>query len=578
MQGITVALSKSGIEYFLQQLVDVGSLGQALKGLRPVDRTASVPDFFGTSRNKPGDLAMYSNINVQLSNGSASNFTPKYQSLGQQLNGVFQLMLSSGAFNANYAWQESFTQQNQKYIDSGDPNYPGEWRNDGGAFPVSIPFSYSIGIGSLATTVTFTFTFDKPRNAWTLPITSISPVVGAIAANIPGNSVLQNQVTPGCVASHVNATTADSVSHIDYQAAIQNTLGVCLSTIPASGHLTPEIVFDFGVGDSGLVFPNGFDNNPNGMQIGVKGVSTYKDPATGNTEAYPGKPPTGLGLPAVPDGHHLQMYVSDYVFNGLYWAFFRDGKLAVTVTPNDLPNSDLLNVSFWVLSISALKPYSELDMQIQLQPMSAPTVKFQEIYPFTQWGMDKLKQQIPSIAPLISGISGRTYLDKTSLEQDLAKVYAVDSQYFAQIEQIVQFPVAVAYHDIQFIVTILGAAPIDGKAPFIEFAVSRTDFLEGLALGITHNAQTLKFSFFPNEASVSFTQSNFLSKTVIGDFGNEIWPNVCEQLYDNALSYLGATGVPLPIMQGFQFLFEPTDISVQPQGFIAILTNVEFRG
>ena len=42
---------------------------------------------------------------------------------------------------------------------------------------------------------------------------------------------------------------------VDFQTPLQNTLSDLVLTIPASGHLTPDIVFNFNEGDTPLAFP-----------------------------------------------------------------------------------------------------------------------------------------------------------------------------------------------------------------------------------------------------------------------------------------------------------------------------------
>jgi len=576
MQSITVAISCTGIDFFIRSIYS-GTVQPSLKTLKPADHTVTVDPF--TVKTGAFTKAAYSSISISLTGGNIIDFSPAYQNIQQLPEGVFQLSLLATAFTADYAWNETYIQQNQKY-EQDSPRFPGHWVNDGNPFPVApAAYAYSAGIGSLAVTINFSFTFDPANNAWTLPISNVTATPSNPSPNIPASSILQGQVSQPCTQSHVSAATVTSIDNIDFASAIK-AINNYLISIPASGNLTPEIIFDFGLGDSGLAFPNDSNNKPTGIQIEATGTSTYTDPATGTVTAYSGKLSADLPVPDVPEGYHLQMYVSDYVLNGLYWAFFKDGKLAATVNPSDLYDPNILKVRTWDSEIRQLQRYAALDMQVQLQPVQAPTVEFQEVYLFTQEVMDNLNQQMPTIASLITGMLGNYYPNKTDLEQDLTDIYAVDNQYFAQLEQIAQTPGAAVFHDIQFTVTIQGAAPINGNAPFLEFTVSRTDVLENLALGIANNAQTLQFGFFPgtNSVLVTFNQSNFLDKSVIGDFGTQIWPHACEPVYDKLLSEMGLTGVPLPIMQGFQFLFDKAVLSIRPQDFIAILSDVEFKG
>ncbi|MDQ5824924.1 MAG: hypothetical protein M3441_12070 [Chloroflexota bacterium] len=549
MQAITVAIAPAGIDYFARQLL-VGDLLKALDSLKPPDRSMSVPNFsaFGF-----GWSASYSNIKINLSNGSLSNFSPVFQSIAQQAGGKFLLNLLSSNFTTNYSWYETY----HKYFCS-----------TGGRFPVcngsdnNGSYGYGPGVGKLITSVVLAFVYNAGTKGYDVNVLSTSGNAENISPNIPSRSVIQNE-DQGCFTSQVSDTTAKAVSSIDFSGAIAQVIPPMLRSIPASGHLTSDIVYDFGLGDSGLNFPG-----DSGLTVGVTGNVTYKG------TPYPGTPPAALPMPPVPtDGNHLRTYVSDYEINALHWAYFMAGLLNVTVNPADLPNPDALKVKTYVGWIPSFAPYAAFAMQAQVSPKQAPVAVFQQVYVFTSTVMQSLQQQLPAnIYLLLSGQEGNAYVSQADLEAQLTEA-TIPQTYFATIENAAKSMGMAATQDLRFTITIQNGAP---QQPNLVFDVARTDVLQNLGLGISGTAQTLQYAF----THVKY-KATFVSTTVPGfnktDFGTLIWPVVGESAYSTALQEMGKTGVPLPIMSGFQFLFNDAQLSIQ-QGYVSILAKVQFKG
>jgi hypothetical protein len=130
-----------------------------------------------------------------------------------------------------------------------------------------------------------------------------------------------------------------------------------------------------------------------------------------------------------------------------------------------------------------------------------------------------------------------------------------------------------ATQDLRFTITIQNGAP---QQPNLVFDVARTDVLENLGLGSSGTAQTLQYAFTHVKSTATF-----VSTTVPGfeetSFGDLIWPEVGETAYSTTLQKMGKTGVPLPIMSGFQFLFNHARLSIQ-EGYISIFAKVQFKG
>jgi hypothetical protein len=557
MQALSLAIGPAGITYFAQQLV-ASQITKALAGLTPPSRVIPIPDFAPIVGGGVSDS--YSNISITLSNGSLSGFNPGYQGITQnpqnQNPGNFQLTLVANAFGVNYAWHEVY---DDYHCDpSANPPYKVCHQNDN----QTGDFAYGPAFGSLTTVITLGFQYNQQANSYDIVVVGTPDATPAGAqANIPGGSIIQNEDS-GCFSSHVSDATANAVSSIDFSTPISRLFSGVLASIAASGNLTPDITYNFAVGDSGLTFPGG-----SGLAIGVTGNVTYKG------TAYSGTPPTGLPVPPPPtDAHHLQLYVSNYEMDALYWAFYQAGELAVTVHASDLPDPDVLKCKTYSPAIKAFQPYAAFAMQADVVPQQAPTIAFQQVWVLTSAVMTTLGGQLPSnVYPLLEGLAGNAYAAQTALETDLSNA-TIDQEYWSTIEQAAAGSGMVLTQDLEFTLTILNGATTE---PNIVFKLARTDILQNLGLGTSGQAQTLTFDFVHVSYAATFVSStvpNFPGGT---DFSGLIWPVAGEPHYDEALAAVGHTGSPLPIMSGFHFLFDDAKLSIQ-EGYVSVLARVSY--
>jgi hypothetical protein len=106
MQALTVAISPSGLQYLVQQLI-VGQLTSALSGLKPPDKSVPISDII-LSTSTSGSMLVAENIKLNLSGGSLSNFKPTFQSMTQGPNGLFTIVLSASNVTVNYQWNEQY--------------------------------------------------------------------------------------------------------------------------------------------------------------------------------------------------------------------------------------------------------------------------------------------------------------------------------------------------------------------------------------------------------------------------------------------------------------------------------------
>lgn len=551
MQALTIAISPVGVAYFGQSLLAADLTG-TLAGLKPPDRGMDAPGF---DTHGFGWKDEYSRIRINLSNGGFANFKPAYGSLVQQAGGRFQVALSAANFDVNYSWNETWHTKHWSYGRFPPPPYDQD--HSAG------PFGYPPHFASLAVQLVLAFAYDQATKAYDVTVAGVTATPSGVTPNVPAASVIQNE-DQSCFSSHVSDATAGAVASIDFKSPIANLFGTLFKSIPASGHLTPDIVYDFAVGDSPLTFPG-----DQGLAVGVTGTVTYKG------EAFAGKPPSALAVPPVPtDANHLRVYVSSYELDALNWAFFKAGALTYTLHPDDLPDPDTLKVKTYVSAIPVLKPYQAFAMQAQVTPKQASTTAFQLVWEFTKQTMQALQQQLPAGEyQKVVNLDGNNYVAQADLDADLAAVGVTDPNYVAIVERATRNMGMVVKHSLEFTLTIQNGAP---APPNLVFDLARTDVLQNLSLGTSGNAQTLKYDFKKVDATATFV-STTIPRFDSHDFGTTIWPIVGEPRYDEELTKIGhGTGVPLPIMQGFHFLFEQAQLSIQ-DGYVSILAQVQFK-
>jgi hypothetical protein len=546
MQAITVAIGKAGINFFAQELI-AAELINSLSSLTPPGKNIPIGGF-------NIDYSSVANLVINLTNGTLLNFDPVFQSISQQDGGVFPLCIEANNFSAQYNWEETYVWT----LCWGGP-YPGcdnpENKDN--------KFTYRPGFNNFVVTINLQFQYNSQNQDWEISVQSVNPNTPNASPNIPSGSILQQQ-DQGCFTSHLDDVTASAISAIDFATPVTNLINGMIASIPGSGDLGNGIVYDFSLGDSGLLFP---DND--GIQMGVKGGASY------NGAPFSGDTPPSLSLPLPPsdaDAHHLNMYVSNYEVDALNWAYFEAGKLNLLITPQDLDDPQLLDVSTYTSYESALEPYSAFVMNAQITQNSAPVTSFQTAYIYTSDVMTLLKSQLPTnIYNLIQALPSNAYLSQADVDAFLTKA-TVPNQYFATIENAGKVAAMVLTQDISYTLLIQNN---DNPPPNIKFSTKRIDVLTNLGLGISsNNAQTLQFGF-----ANALNSTTYDSSTIAGFdgviFEAIVWA-IAEGLYAENLADLGKTGVPLPIMQNFQFDFENAELSIQ-NGYVSILASVLYK-
>ncbi|AWN31771.1 hypothetical protein [Streptomyces sp. NEAU-S7GS2] len=554
MQTLTVAIGAKGIDFFTKHYVtDV--LANDLKGMKFPDH--DVPGITEFTIEDTGSTWVYcENLDVKLTNGKLQGFDPAYQGVKQQSNGTFTLTYDAVKFTVPYTWTEKWDRKACTRFGCDPAKSQG---------PNS--FDYNPSIGKLDTTVTVSFAYDSGRNSYDIKYQSSNATPSDSSTEPPGDSVIQHE-KGFWGGKHLNTDAVAAIGGVEFAKPVQDSINPMLASIPASGKLTDDITFDFAVGDSKLAFPG-----DNGITIGVTGEVAYKG------TPYPGPQPTALPVPTPPvDDHHVEVYVSDYTVSALHWAYWKAGKLDLTLRPSDLPDPDSLKVKTYVTAVKAFKPYAAFAMTAQVTPVALPqkdipqTYEFAQVHEFTQATEDILQKQLPSdvYALIKTSLDGNAYTQTSDLTADLRQL-GVAEQYDEAIEKATRVMGMVVTQNLEFALFIE-----DGKSrPQIVFDLLRTDVLQNLALGRSGNAQTMQYDFH----KVTF-DATLKSTTVPGfdkvDFGGMVWPIIGEPRYDEALQKLGKTGVALPIVQDFTFLFEQAQLSIQ-EHYVSVLADVAYK-
>lgn len=564
MRAITASIGQKGIQLVIDRLLRP-DLEASLRSVTPVN-SSFYPDDIPSPANR--DVVGHRDIHVHLKDGSFLGYVPTYTGCSQGTaakgtSGKFLLGYTAAGFYAKYNWTEEYEQQQtNKYGQPLDPKKSENWFERG-------PFNlgdYKPLIGLLAFPITLRLVYDASARGYDI-LASTEVSLSGFEVNLPKNTVLRGSSCK--FDDSALAKAGESFANVGFSAKLQAAIPEKLASIAASGQLTPEIVFEFDLCDPGILYPN-----DDGISMGVTGSVSYLG------ERYEGTPPEALPSPAVPSEKCLTIYMSSYELDALHWAYWRAGMLDVEVDPDTLKdligNSAPLRTENYTYLDSVYPP---TPMHAQIAPKQAPTTTCQAIYEITDDVLKVLQPQLLETAyDALANLDGKVYLSKEALEKDLTRS-KIGPEYFSTIEDAARAMGMVVSQTLGFTVTIETDDPPEQR-PNVVFDVTRKDVLRPTALGPlpeTPDVETLKFEFDVGEKAVA----QLVSSTVPGyadyamaDF-NTLWKG-CEISYDQALTAEGNKGVPVPMMDGFQFLLDAADLSVQ-DGYLSISANVEIR-
>jgi hypothetical protein len=561
MQGLAIAISPDGINYFAQVLVaDV--ILQAIQSVDLANSVITPPSILLYSGQYSSEWAQ--NINITLSGGKLSSFNPQFQSVTQNASGNFSLVFVANNCSATYSWHETYN----------DVMYSGFSHNT-----ISSPsntYGYSLGIGNLTITVPMTLAATS-GGGYQLDVGTVSAVPSNLSPNVPSKSVVNQYSGLPCLHSTVDSATTRSIENVNFSQPIQSSINPLFGTIPDSGTLLPsptQVVYEYGVGINGLSFPNN-----QGLTLGVTGQVTYQG------TPYSGQAAPDVQVPSMPSTQHVHFNLADYEFNALYWAFYSAGALKTDVVPGDLPDPALLNTATYKGTyLQALyNAYPSVPMSVNVNATSSPTLHFEQVYILTNAAFTTLGQQgVPAtvLTPL-KFLKNQVFDQQTTFVTDVEKHSPNSTPYIQQIETAAQVYGAMVTHDVQCVFNV-----VPTSTPVEAFTVqfNETEFLYDLALNVyppnanpSKQAQTVQFAFqlIPSATSAKLVNSN-ISGITSSNFPM-MWNIVLQPEYADELAKMGQTGVPVPFIQGFEFLFEQAVVQVEA-GYVDVLANAQYKG
>ena len=595
MQPVTVAISPTGIQYLIENLLG-DQIAQALKSHLTAPNYNFQPSNFNFL---PGGSAIendYSNISINITNGQIQSISPAFSGCAQGPDGdnsKFAITMTVNGLNVGYpnGWEEIYDYQAWTWNRGGmkvkaysDQNGHHDNRYD-----------YSVAISGLAVQATFQLVASSGAYELTYVPSSASAHAGSPQPSIPGGSILNQQESGACgYSSHIASATVQSIGNMSWSSALSSALNPVFASIGESGQLGP-VTFDFlDPSDTQPVFPSG-----GGIQLGAKGLVSV------NGSAYPAPPPADLQFPPIPTGNpapHVRYFVQDYEVNALFWGFFKAGALHTTLNPGDLgdeasaletntyENTNLRNL--WL-------KYPGTVMSADLSARCEPTTAFQTIYQLNPDNISKIQAILPAslwaddsmaLTALSSG-AGTTFSSQTGFETELGNIDTALLTYAPEIEQHAGMPGVVVTHTTRCILNVLHK---NDWIPVITFDVAQTFVMQGLQLGVAAGSwsparrynppvhtQSVLFTFTqPSDAQPNAT---FVSSTIPGvdgaNFG-DVWEALSSS-WMKVFEQIGKAGLPLPRIPGFDFLFQQAQVGVNAatstaDGYLSITANVSY--
>ena len=554
MQAMTLAISSMGIEYFVDQILEP-TIYNSLLGLTAPNMTVYPSGYTKTGISASPytypDQYTYSDIVVNLTNGTLSNYTPAYQGYTQQSGGVFQLTFLASNVGVNYTWNESYE------LTTYDPTY----NKTTGPDSYSATYDFTMTIGTL--TLTVDLTLSASSTEYTLAVSSVSSDPQNIDPDWPSGSVVVT--SQSCTGDTVDGGMEQAIDNIDFSSALNTVLSPLWGSVSATGDLGNGITFDWAPGDDPLAFPNN-----SGLTLGITGQVSY------DGTAYSAETAPSIALPSMPTDNYVHFDVSDYEFNALNWGYFEAGLLTQEIAASDLPDPQMLNTSNYCSLVAGLcEAYPNAPMSLTVTPTEAPTVSFQQIYEITDTSLATLESEVPSdVYTELTYFEGIPYLDATSFANAVEPAIGSDNwtTYGAVIEAAAELWAGVFEHQVQ------GAFYIAYEDPVYLFT-AQFDLVyveSAFVLGSSGSQQTVQFDFtlVTSSTQASLVDSNYQPINILSF--PALWNTGFEPAYADTMAALGSQGVPLPYMQGFEFLFDSATVTVE-EGLVSVVANLEYE-
>ncbi|MCX7749035.1 MAG: hypothetical protein N2645_19420 [Clostridia bacterium] len=551
MGAITAAVSQKGAKYFLSDIM-LDTIKNCLE--QQVIDHEKIP-------NTGKIMGTYvENITVDMYNGKTSNVNVSFDDSGfvQSDNGQFSLQFNS-SFDVKFdRWHEkgryTVPDKDDPQTINFDDDCHDQFHFSVDSLPYHVNLVLSINGGNFVinvTGVTKGNIHDKD-----IHIPSDSEIAG-----IEDNSCVSDRFLDG-INKHF-------VEGIDFTVAIKDALNSKLAFIPNSGHLTPDIIFEFAPDQ--IAFPKDGSGN-NFTQGSVSGRVSYKG------GFYPGQMPDTPPQPQnIPD-KHIHFNAQDYVFNGLFWAFYSEGDLKMEVVPSMLADPEEMNTSYYKDTYPAIYKFApNCPMVVDVEAIAAPTQQNQTAYEVTDATIQNLSGKVPAdiLHTLETDMKGEIYISLEDFESDLNAFLGADNYklYGNLIVGQSHSVASIVTHTMKFDAYAYkpDASGNPQKTFMFEANVSQTDYLNQYVLGVRNNAQTLQFYFQLHSASAVLVKSDVPGLTKQDDF-NSFWTFVIRPEMAKTIQKMGDEGVALPFIKGY--LFQNATVNLF-QGYTSIATDVK---
>lgn len=515
LQALTVAISMKGIRTFFAESLTY-LMGQTLEA----------PDkpSVAQHQNIPYEGGLIMLDNLDLKSGSVSQIkaqltsvTPKLQD-GNSVPGTYLVDLTASFYVAYSEWHETGT-----IMPMGGGN---------------LPFDQTLGDFNFTVTnsnLGFDVQIAAVGNTWTIQVMNPRQSDITISDHLPKLSNLNDPSLFGCINDLISQHVAAIIQSVDYASILADKLNKLIGTVPESGHLTDSIIYYFP--PTNLSF--GHDGS---IQAGISGA------VTSNGTPYGG---AAVNVPLAPvTDHDLHVYAGNYEFNALLWAFYENGSLDITVTPQMLPDPSVLNtgnpdIKNYLPELYNFAP--DADIYLEVAATQPPTVSNGNIYVLTKAAADNLELP-PTTRQAIAHLVDALYKDLAAFKKALINALSPEDYqtYGKAILDAVQDSLGL-FTDTQVLVTVK-VWKQEAQVFAFSFQVEKQDSLQQFDLSVNGSTQTIAFAFR------EWSSNAQLVKSAIGDIKDfsTIW--FFANFYLNVqLQQAGTTGIPLPFIKGFYF-------------------------
>ncbi len=390
---------------------------------------------------------------------------------------------------------------------------------------------------------------------------------------IPSGSEL-NGSDLGCVQTRVDEQVSNMVADVNYAQKLSGALNGVLNSIPNSGRLTPNIIYQFAP-SCDPSFPNN-----DGLVLGITGAVQF------NGHNYSASP-VSIPLPTIQPNLDVVVNVAAYELNALLWAAFQNGDLGINLTPQSDSNSETLNSNYYNAIWPALNSFGQsknangLPLQVVAGAATAPVASIGTVLQLTQAIYTGLQSQVDAATYAnLANMVGIIYYSSSAFNDGLADYLtpAESTQYGNTILNAVQKGATTTVLSMPLSVNVAFNYMYQGSwLPLLSFTINRSNVLSNLSLSNpSGSTDILGFSFSQQNAD-SISNVKVIVPELDGvatDILDIVWALFSANL-NIALSSVGARGLPLPTIDGLCLGSPSIDLCADHGGYVTLAANIQ---